>query len=89
MSDDDQQLKAEVRYPLIRFYGARTDRDYLLPVSCIADDFARGPDGTCAFCEGDPCAEGPNANERIVEYMEGEFDWSNPVHCPFCKGRPT
>lgn len=76
-------------YPLIRFYGARTDREYLLPVAYITDDFARGPDGTCAFCEGDPCAEDPDSPERIHEYMEGEFSGSRPEHCPFCKGRPT
>jgi hypothetical protein len=77
-------------YPLIKFYGARTDKVYLLPVAYITDDFARGPDGTCAFCRGDPCAEDPRSPNRIHEYMAGE-DWmiSKPVHCPFCKGRPT
>jgi hypothetical protein len=77
-------------YPLVEFVPGGPDT-YTLPVAYIADDFARGPDGTCAFCEGDPCAEDPASPERIHRYMAGnpEWPWWQPAHCPFCKGRPT
>lgn len=43
------------------------------------------PDGTCAFCCGDPCAEDGD-DTRIAEYYR-----RNPraETCPVCEGRPT
>jgi hypothetical protein len=59
-------------------------------------EFPRGPDGTCAFCRGDPCAENPPAHTmsklgdppgyRIASYYERNPD---AVTCPMCEGRPT
>lgn len=49
-------------------------------------DFPRGADGTCAFCQGDPCAEQEPPGYRIASYYE-----RNPraETCPMCDGRPT
>lgn len=72
--------------------------EYMLPVIYIAADFARGPDGTCAFCLGDPCAERDDAPERIQRYMNGDYfhndEWEIGAFkhvevCPFCEGRAT
>ena len=52
------------------------------------NDYARGPDGTCAFCKSDSCLEykdrtGPTA---MQQYDEDGHYWET---CPCCKGRPT
>lgn len=49
-------------------------------------DFARGPDGTCALCHGDPCNESSPAESLIALW------WAANPHadtCPVCDGRPT
>jgi hypothetical protein len=51
-------------YPVVQvpFLGcaitAYTDETPVLDVTDFAE-YLRGPDGTCAFCHGDPCAEKP------------------------------
>lgn len=52
----------------------------------IADGFARGPDGTCALCLGDPCNERPIEGSNISKFYE-----LNPRAdtCPSCEGRST
>jgi len=63
---------------------------YECEVAYIAE-YARGPDGTCAFCHGDPCAEYPEQasvnGAAIYNYADernGRFET-----CPCCDGRPT
>ncbi|MBD9511592.1 hypothetical protein IB265_33080 [Ensifer sp. ENS10] len=60
---------------------------YECEVSHISD-YARGPDGTCAFCKGDPCLEdkestGPTA----MQQYDADGKWWDA--CPCCEGRPT
>lgn len=54
----------------------------------ISDGYARGPNGTCAFCEGDPCNEHPeeNGDTAIKKYA---LDYPRFETCPCCNGRPT
>lgn len=49
-------------------------------------DFPRGLEWTCAYCEGDPCAERSGPFAPITLYYH-----RNPraVTCPMCAGRPT
>lgn len=48
-------------------------------------EFARGKDGTCAFCHGDPCAElDQEANINVYFRLN---KWAET--CPVCEGRPT
>jgi len=57
----------------------------MLSVIYLAD-FARGVDGTCAFCHGDPCAEFGGPTTLIGAYFA-----RNPraETCPLCDGRPA
>lgn len=55
-------------------------------VTCISEGFARGVDGTCAFCKGDPCAESSEPETPIARYFE-KYKWAST--CPCCDGRPT
>lgn len=51
-------------------------------------EFAKGPDGACAFCEGDPCNEYPeqHPNAAINKYVaDGKFYDT----CPCCDGRAS
>jgi hypothetical protein len=61
---------------------------YECEVDCISDGYARGPDGTCAFCAGDPCNEYPEQNPDAA--MK-KYAVENPRFetCPCCEGRPT
>ena len=65
------------------FYGAGFA--VMLDVSHIADGYARGIDGTCAFCHGDPCAEESKRSNIAKFYRLNR--WADT--CPCCKGRPT
>ena len=69
----------------VRFYpGDGTEQ--FIEVKYISD-FARGGDGLCAFCHGDPCAEEANAADTPI----GQFFARNPraETCPLCGGRPS
>lgn len=64
---------------------------YQCEVVSVSDGYPRGPDHTCAFCCGDPCAEHPELfsenGAAIYNYSEerdGKFET-----CPCCQGRPT
>ena len=58
----------------------------MLQVIYIAE-YARGEDGTCAFCHGDPCAEmsGPETHIGAFRQRLGKAFET----CPCCNGRPT
>ena len=71
-------------YPLLPFYAG--SEEILLPVSHIADGYARGPDGTCAFCKGDPCNEDSSPETPIARFYAA---WPGADTCPVCEGRPT
>jgi hypothetical protein len=58
---------------------------YYAAVSYISD-FPRGHDGTCAFCNGDPLAEGDGKSGNIGMYLEFNED---AEFCPICQGRPS
>jgi hypothetical protein len=68
--------------PIIRISGHDCN------VVDIADGFARGEDGTCAFCNGDPCNEFPTAdsNPAIIKFYK---DYPDAPTCPCCDGKPT
>lgn len=59
---------------------------YQVDVKYIAYDFAKGQDGTCAFCHGDPLNEDGTPDTQIALYYE-----RNPraETCPMCLGRPS
>lgn len=53
------------------------------------NEYARGPNGRCAFCDGDPCLEYPerHGDTAMKQYDKDEGgEWST---CPCCEGRPT
>lgn len=60
--------------------------EYFLEVIYIAHDFARGPGGNCAFCEGDPLAEYSPQGAPISVYLRENPD---EEYCPFCNGRQS
>lgn len=49
-------------------------------------EFLRGPDNTCAFCHGDPCAQRSGPETLIGNYF-ARVSWAQT--CPCCEGRPT
>lgn len=52
--------------PLVTYYpGDGTEQQ--IEVAWIGD-FAPGPDGTCAFCRADPCAERSVPNTPIAQF---------------------
>ena len=59
----------------------------MLKVKYFAE-FLRGGDkyGTCAFCEGDPCAENSPPDSRIAQFFKRN-KWAET--CPCCRGRAT
>jgi len=61
-------------------------RDAILLTVRYWAEFLRGPDGTCAFCHGDPCAEQSGPATLISNFYA-----RNPgiETCPVCNGRPT
>lgn len=62
-------------------------RGYLCEVVRISD-YARGPDGTCAFCHGDPCLEHPDDyGDTAMKQYDADGNWWDT--CPCCEGRPT
>lgn len=66
----------------------------MLEVDHIADGYARGKDGTCAFCQGDPCAEDSPPESQIAQYFARNREYwirsgARSVSCPCCDGRPT
>ncbi len=54
---------------------------------CSIGEFARGPDGLCAFCHGDPCNERPTEEDTPIKRFYKENEWANT--CPCCDGRPS
>lgn len=52
-------------------------------------EFLRGPDGTCAFCHGDPCAERSAPDSLIARERAVAPSWAPFETCPCCLGRPT
>jgi len=72
-----------VRVPVYPGDGTET----VVDIICITADFPRGPDGTCAFCQGDPCAERSALDSAIGAYMARNSTWAET--CPMCLGRPT
>lgn len=69
---------------LVPFYpGDGTNT--LINVSYI-NDLPRDPDGYCAFCHGDPCAENSDESTHIAAYFA-----RNPTAttCPCCKGKAS
>jgi hypothetical protein len=70
---------------MVKFFpGDGTEQ--MVEVLHLAGSFARGPDGACAFCHGDPCNESPVEGSLIAE-----FYGRNPhaETCPMCDGRPS
>lgn len=62
----------------------------LIEVDSIADGYARGADGTCAFCHADPCGEDSPEGSLIWRHMHNtDGSWSGEPTCPVCDGRPT
>lgn len=61
--------------------------EHQLEVQYIASDGAKGPDGRCAFCHGDPCAEFSTSDTLIAQYFERNRSWATT--CPMCDGRPS
>jgi hypothetical protein len=60
-------------------------------VESVHGGFARGTDGQCAFCHGDPCAEWSEPNTPIYRYMRDADGRYRPGRstCPCCDGRPS
>lgn len=76
----------EPELPLVEFLTGNGTGGIMLPVSYIAD-FACGPDHrTCAFCQGDPCAEASPPDAPISLYFQAS---PNAEACPFCLGRAS
>lgn len=50
-------------------------------------DYLRGPDDTCAFCHGDPCAERSGPDTLIGNWFARNGSWAET--CPCCDGRPS
>jgi len=69
--------------PKVLFYPG-DGTEYLLPVKYIAQ-FAYGPNGVCAFCNGDPLGEESEPDTPISIYMRNPY----AEFCPFCLGRPS
>jgi len=59
---------------------------YHCEVRYIARGGATGPDGACAFCKGDPCAEDGNPYSKIAHYFKHSMCAET---CPFCGGAPS
>ena len=72
----------------VEFLGGKSfaGRPVFMEVTYFAE-FLRGPDGTCAFCHGDPCAESSPQDSFIARYMQEYKAWAET--CPVCDGRPT
>lgn len=49
-------------------------------------EFPRGPDGLCALCHADPCAENSPPDSLIAQLYRAEPRTST---CPVCDGRPS
>jgi hypothetical protein len=79
-------------YPVPFLPGDGTD-EVMLDVIYIAGDFARGYNGQCAYCEGDPWAETSGPDTRIWGYVnrakEAAWRSNKDVACPMCEGRPS
>lgn len=58
----------------------------MVEVSWVSD-YARGPDGRCAFCHGDSCAEKSGEDTPIGRYFKENEEWAET--CPCCDGRPS
>lgn len=66
----------------IKIHGYECEVEYI-------NEYARGPNGRCAFCNGDPCLEYPDryGETAMKEYnKDTEGDWDT---CPCCEGAPT
>lgn len=74
-----------VLYP-VPFFAGDGSGEIMLAVAYLAGGFPRGADGTCAFCDGDPCAEYSGPDTRIGAYFARN---SYASTCPCCDGRPT
>lgn len=49
--------------------------------------FLRGPDGTCAYCHGDPGAKRSGPESAIARFLARAADWAHC--CPVCDGQAT
>jgi hypothetical protein len=58
-------------------------QEIVLDVMYVAGGFARGPDGLCAFCHGDPCDEDSPKDSLIAKYFATAH---SPSSCPVCEG---
>jgi hypothetical protein len=67
---------------------AYTDERVWLDVIYFAE-YLRGPDGTCAFCHGDPCAEHSAPGALISRERAAAPSYAPFETCPCCLGRPT
>ena len=56
-------------------------------VVAYISEFPRGKDGTCALCQGDPCAEDKSRKKTLIKKYYKENP--NATTCPCCNGRPT
>lgn len=72
----------------VRFLGLGPEefRNILLSVAYVANGYARGADGTCAFCHGDPFAERSPPDSLIARFYKVK---PRATTCPVCEGRPT
>lgn len=74
-----------MKAPLVKFCPGN-GKEYMLPVDAV---YYNGPqyNHTCAFCQGDPCAEDSPPGSPIYEYFN-DSDY-NPETCPICHGAPS
>lgn len=69
---------------LVKFLsGAGTSE--MLPVLYVAQ-YPRGPNGCCAFCNGDPCNEEGTTDTPIARFYAAA---PHADTCPICDGRPS
>lgn len=70
----------------VRFLGLGNGfEDVTLDVTYIAE-YARGPGSTCAFCHGDPCADGIDKTSDIAQFF-AKNKWATV--CPVCEAKTT
>lgn len=80
------KVKEVVTYPVPFICGDGTDA-IMLDVQYIVSGVAIGYDSTCAFCQGDPCAETSAPETLIGAYFSRNkgHDWGET--CPCCSGQ--
>lgn len=75
------------RRPLYLVPFMNGERGPVLLTVTYFSDFLRGPDGTCAYCHGDPCAERSGPETLIGDWFARYSAWAET--CPCCGGRAT